>query len=162
MGKLSAMLNDSIARTQPETNCVRLRLSAETTRIFVRDGWLIIESADSDALKSELLHANGERLLSVAEVSERTGFTPGAVRDWIKRSVLAAIRVGKEYRIREAELARLLEGRVRETGSTARRIGRRRKSVSVCGESPLGEQITPPQPIEETGCSLEPSSVMAR
>lgn len=111
-------------------NCSRIRLNAETTAIFVRDGWLIIEVADSAALQTQLLDAKGERMLSVAEVSERTGFTPGAVRDWIKRSVLPAVRVGKEYRIRETELAKLLEGNSRETVSTAKRIGRRRKSIS--------------------------------
>lgn len=79
----------------------------------------------------EVLDAKGERMLTVAEVSERTGFTPGAVRDWIKRSVLAAVRVGKEYRIRETELTKLLEGESRETMSIARRIGRRRKSLSA-------------------------------
>lgn len=114
-----------------EVNCARLRLNAETTKIFVRDGWLIIESADFEALNTELIAATGERLLSVAEVSERTGFTPGAVRDWIRRSALAAIRVGKEYRVREAELAKLLDGRSRATASLANRIGRKRKSVSV-------------------------------
>lgn len=112
-------------------NCARLRLNAETTTIFVRDGWLIIETAETDALRGQLADANGDRLLAVAEVSERTGFTAGAVRDWIKRSILAAVRVGKEYRIRETDLARLLDGKTPETVSVSKRIGRKRKAVLV-------------------------------
>ncbi len=42
--------------------------------------------------------------LTVAEVSELTGFTAGAVRDWIKREVIPAKKVGKQYRVREVEL----------------------------------------------------------
>ena len=42
--------------------------------------------------------------LTVAEVSELTGFTAGAVRDWIKREVLPAKKVGEQYRVREVEL----------------------------------------------------------
>ena len=112
-------------------NCARLRLSAETTTIFVRDGWLVIKVADGNALREQLDSANGDRLLTVAEVSVRTGFTAGAVRDWIKRSVLPAVRVGKEYRVREVELARLLDGKTPETLSISKRIGRRRKAVLV-------------------------------
>lgn len=110
-------------------NCARLRLNAETTTIFVRDGWLIIEAAETDALQVQLAGVHGDRLLTVAEVSQRTGFTAGAVREWIKRSVLAAVRVGKEYRVREADLAKLLNGKSRETVSISKRIGRRRKAV---------------------------------
>ena len=112
-------------------NCARLRLSAETTTIFVRDGWLIIEVAEADALQQQLADAHGERLLTVAEISQRTGFTAGAVRDWIKRSMLAAVRVGKEYRVREADLAKLLDGKSRQTVSISKRIARRRKAVSA-------------------------------
>ena len=112
-------------------NCARLRLNAETTTIFVRDGWLIIEAAETDALQRQLAGVHGDRLLTVAEVSQRTGFTAGAVREWIKRSVLAAVRVGKEYRVREADLAKLLNGKSRETVSISKRIGRRRKAVSA-------------------------------
>ena len=116
---------------QLRMNCARLRLNAKTTTIFVRDGWLIIEAAEIDALQRQLAGAHGDRLLTVAEVSQRTGFTAGAVRDWIKRSVLAAVRVGKEYRVREADLAKLLDGKSRETVSISKRIGRRRKAVSA-------------------------------
>jgi excisionase family DNA binding protein len=116
---------------QARMNCARLRLNAETTTIFVRDGWLIIEAAEADALREQMAGADGDRLVTVAEVSERTGFTAGAVRDWIKRSVLAAVRVGKEYRVREADLAKLLDGNTPETVSISKRIGRRRKAVSV-------------------------------
>ena len=116
---------------QLSMNCARLRLNAETTTIFVRDGWLIIEAAEIDTLQGQLAGAHGDRLLTVAEVGQRTGFTAGAVRDWIKRSVLAAVRVGKEYRVREADLARLLDGKSRETASISKRIDRRRKAVSA-------------------------------
>lgn len=110
-------------------NCARLRLNADTTTIFVRDGWLIIEAGDSGALQEQLRSAAGSRLLTVAEVSQRTGFTAGAVRDWIKRSLLAAVRVGKEYRIREGELEKLIEGKATAAVSVSKRIGRRRKPV---------------------------------
>jgi excisionase family DNA binding protein len=112
-------------------NCARLRLNAETTTIFVRDGWLVIEVAETDSLRAQLTGADGDRLVTVAEVSERTGFTAGAVRDWIKRAVLPAVRVGKEYRVREEDLAKLLGGKTPETLSISKRIGRRRKAVSV-------------------------------
>jgi excisionase family DNA binding protein len=112
-------------------NCARRRLNAETTTIFVRDGCLVIEVADSEALKAQLAEVNGERLLTVAEVSRRTGFTAGAVRDWIKRAALAAVRLGREYRVREADLATLIDGKSLQTVSVSKRISRRRKSVSV-------------------------------
>lgn len=111
-------------------NCARLRLNADTTTIFIREGWLIVEAADGDLLREQLAHADGSRLLGVAEVSRQTGFTAGAVRGWIKRGVLAAVRVGKEYRVREAELAKLLGGDAAAgSTSTSRRIGRRRKPI---------------------------------
>lgn len=112
-------------------NCARLRLNAETTTILVRDGWLIIEAADPGELQAELAGASGERLLTIAQVSEQTGFTAGAVRAWVKRSVLPAVRVGKEYRIRESDLAKLLGGKSPEAVSLSQSIGRRRKAISV-------------------------------
>lgn len=111
-------------------NCARLRLNADTTTIFVRDGWLTIETAEGAALEDPLRSAQGSRLLTVAEVSQRTGFTTGAVRDWIKRSLLIAVRVGKEYRIREDDLQKLIEGKSGNALSVSRRIGRRRKPVT--------------------------------
>jgi excisionase family DNA binding protein len=110
-------------------NCARLRLNADSTTIFVRDGWLVIETSEGAALEKELRSAEGSRLLTVAEVSQRTGFTPGAVRDWIKRSLLKAVRVGKEYRIREGDLEELVAGKSGNTASVSKRIGRRRKPV---------------------------------
>ena len=77
-------------------NCACLLLNAEATTIFVRDGWLIIEAADPDAFQTQLAGASGDGLLTVAEISQRTGFTSGAVRAWIKRAVLAGVWVGKE------------------------------------------------------------------
>jgi excisionase family DNA binding protein len=112
-------------------NCARLRLSAETTTIFVRDGWLTIEVAETNTLREQLANASGDRLLTVAEVSDQTGFTAGAVRDWIKRSALVAVRVGKQYRVREADLAKLLDGKTSRQPSISKRVGRRRKAVAV-------------------------------
>ncbi len=116
---------------QPSMNCARLRLSAETTTTFVRDGWLVIEVAETDSLREQLAGVDGDRMVTVTEVSERTGFTTGAVRDWIKRSILPAVKVGQEYRVREAALAKLLDGKTPETLSISKRIGRRRKAVAV-------------------------------
>ena len=109
-------------------NCARLQLSAATTTIFVRDGWLIIEVADEKELRGQLKSAEGSRLLSVAEVSERAGFTSGAVRGWIKRAILTAVRIGKEYRVREADLEAFLDSPKRPQASDGR-VGRRRKPV---------------------------------
>lgn len=111
-------------------NCARIQLSAATTAIFVREGWLIIEVADVDALRGQLSGADGSRLLSVAEVSERTGFTRGAIRAWIKRAALVAVRIGKEYRVRESDLDQFLTATNR-SGATADQTGRRRKPISV-------------------------------
>ena len=112
-------------------NCARLQLSAATTTIFVRDGWLIIEVADEKELRGQLNSADGSRLLSVAEVGERTGFTSGAVRGWIKRAILTAVRIGKEYRVREADLEQFLNGKNR-AGLIADRVERkRRKPITV-------------------------------
>ncbi len=110
-------------------NCARIRLNADTTTIFVLEGWLIVETADSDLLREQLENADGSRLLPVADISRQTRFNAGAVRGWIKRRVLTAVRVGKEYRVREAELAKLLAGDAVSAASTGRRIGRRRKPV---------------------------------
>ena len=116
---------------QPRMNCAPLRLNAETTTIFVRDGWLVIEVAETDSLRQQLAGADGDRMVTVAEVSERTGFTTGAVREWIKRSILPAVKVGQEYRVREADLAKMLDGKSPETLSISKRIGRRRKAVAA-------------------------------
>lgn len=110
-------------------NCARIRLSVETSTIFVRDGWLIIEVTDEDALRTQLVSGIGDRLLTVAEIGERTGFTRGAVREWIKRSVLAAVRVGKEYRVRESDLETLIKGGFSTNASLGKRIQRRRKRL---------------------------------
>ncbi len=112
-------------------NCARLRLSAETTTIFVRDGWLIIETADRVALQDQMRSAEGCQLLTVVEVSRRTGFSAGAVRDWIKRSLVKAVRIGKKYRIQEAELERLIEGKASSDVALSKRIGRKRKAVTL-------------------------------
>lgn len=106
-------------------NSARLRLSADTTKIFFRDGWLIIEVANPIALKDELNRSEGERLLTVAEVSKLTGFTAGAVRDWIKRDILPAKKVGKQYRVRESDLSDLLNGK-QAPADPSPEIGRRR------------------------------------
>jgi len=111
-------------------NCARIQLSAATTVIFIRDGWLYIEVADVDALRGQLSSVDGSRLLSVAEVSERTGFTHGAVRGWIKRGLLNAMKVGKSYRMREADLQSFLDGPMR-VDAPYRRTGRRRKPICV-------------------------------
>jgi excisionase family DNA binding protein len=80
------------------------------------------EVSNTDDGDNRKVGVSGERLLTVAEVSQRTGFTAGTVRDWIKRSVLAAVRVGKEYRVRESNLAKLLDGKSPETVSISNRI----------------------------------------
>ena len=114
-------------------NCARLRLNAETTTIFVRDGWLVIEVAETDSLREQLAGATGDRLVTVAEVSERTGFTTGAVRDWIKRSILR--RRAKSVRsiaCARQSLAKLLGGKTPETLCHFKaQSGRRRKAVAV-------------------------------
>lgn len=112
-------------------NCVRLRLSVETTTIFVRDGWLVVEVANSAELEEQLRTGTGGRMLTVAEVSARTGFSRGAVRDWIKCSKLSAVRIGREFRVREQDLERLVGDRHLTTRTESNAIGRRRKAISV-------------------------------
>jgi excisionase family DNA binding protein len=108
-------------------NAVRLRLSTKTTTIFVQEGWLVIEVASKDELEGQLLQAAGERMLTVAEVSMRAGFFRGAVRAWIKRSKLTAVKIGKEYRVREADLERVLKLQSADAIHAAKPSGRRRK-----------------------------------
>lgn len=112
-------------------HCARLRLNAKTTTIFIQDGWLVVEAAENDLLREQIATADGSRLLTVMEVIKRTGFTAGAVRSWIKRNLLPAVRVGKEYRVREESLRQLIEGKAAEGSSVAKQIGRRRKVVTV-------------------------------
>ena len=111
-------------------NSVRIQLSAATTTIFIRDGWLIVEAADMQTLRGQLNNADGGRLLSVREVSERTGFSCGGVRGWIKRGLLTAAKVGKEYRIKESDLDKVLSVK-KEIDAQPWRMGRRRKPVIV-------------------------------
>ena len=43
--------------------------------------------------------------LTVAEVAEQLGRSPGTVRDWIRRGELEAYQLGKEYRVTRPALA---------------------------------------------------------
>lgn len=122
---------DSLERRRSLSFCKRRSCGLEPSWSWMKRGWLVIEVAETDSLREQLIGVDGDRLVTVAEVSERTGFTAGAVRDWIKRAVLPAVRVGKEYRVREEDLAKLLAGKTPETLSISKRIGRRRKAVAV-------------------------------
>jgi excisionase family DNA binding protein len=106
-------------------DCVRLKLNSTSTTIVVRDGWLIIETTDCESLNRELESATANRIFNVAEVSEKTGFTPNAVRAWLKSGKLTGRRVGKEYRIHERDLGKFLEGVPEPEPGKKMRIGRR-------------------------------------
>ena len=47
--------------------------------------------------------------LTVDEIAQRLAVTPETVRGMIKARRLSSIRVGRQYRVRESELARYLE-----------------------------------------------------
>ena len=47
-----------------------------------------------------------EKIYSCEEVAERYGVKLQTVWSWIRKCKLAAIKVGKEYRIRESDLVR--------------------------------------------------------
>jgi excisionase family DNA binding protein len=106
-------------------NCIRLRLDAAATTIVVWDGRLIIETSGAPQISRELESATGSRMFSVAKVSDKTGFTAGAVRAWLKAGKLAGVRIGREYRVHERDLCRFLEGVKEPVAGEKMRIGRR-------------------------------------
>jgi putative resolvase len=50
------------------------------------------------------------RLLSVEQVAKRLQFSKMTIYRYIKAGRLEAYKIGKEYRIKEADLERFLEG----------------------------------------------------
>ena len=52
----------------------------------------------------------GERLLTLAEVTERLGISARTLRRWRQRGLLPAIRIAGTVRIRLADLERALAG----------------------------------------------------
>lgn len=52
---------------------------------------------------------HGGDLLSVGEAARAVDVRPGTIRDWIKRGRLNAVRAGRRYRIRRADLQRSLQ-----------------------------------------------------
>ncbi len=65
----------------------------------------------SDEGMSRRRHFNADRLLTVADVAETMRVSNMTVYRLIKSGALAAVRVGKNYRIRESEVDRYLSER---------------------------------------------------
>jgi len=107
-------------------DCIRLRLSAGSTSIIVRENWLVIESSNPAELERGLQEICGNKLLSVPEIAERTGFTAAAVRGWLKAKRLSGVIIGKEYRVREEDLQKFLQNDEPRHGK-----GRRRKIANL-------------------------------
>jgi len=52
------------------------------------------------------------RLYRTGEVAKKLGVSTMTVRRWIKVGKIKAYRIGKEFRIPESEVLRLLEGKI--------------------------------------------------
>ncbi|HIP89212.1 MAG TPA: helix-turn-helix domain-containing protein, partial [Thermococcus paralvinellae] len=52
------------------------------------------------------------KLYRTGEVARRLGISKMTVLRWIKSGKLKAYRIGKEYRVPESEVLRLLEGKI--------------------------------------------------
>jgi excisionase family DNA binding protein len=50
-----------------------------------------------------------DQLLTVSQVAEELQVTPQTIRNWIDGGVLGAVRVGRAYRVRRADLDSLLD-----------------------------------------------------
>ena len=50
-----------------------------------------------------------DQLLTVSQVAEQLQVTPQTIRNWIDTGVLAAIRVGRGFRVRRADVDALLD-----------------------------------------------------
>ncbi|WP_130798821.1 helix-turn-helix domain-containing protein [Streptomyces otsuchiensis] len=58
-----------------------------------------------------------ERLYSVGEVAEQLGLHVRTVRSYVREGRLAAVRIGKQYRVRQSDLKAFTGGPVTATGS---------------------------------------------
>ncbi len=52
------------------------------------------------------------RLYRTGEVAKRLGVSTMTIRRWVKSGKIKAHKIGKEYRIPESEVLRLLEGKL--------------------------------------------------
>ncbi len=52
------------------------------------------------------------RLYRTGEVAKKLGISKMTVLRWIKSGKLKAYRIGKEYRVPESEILRILEGKI--------------------------------------------------
>ena len=50
-----------------------------------------------------------DRYLSVTEVAELVGFSDQTIRDWIAARKLPALKVQRNYRVRQSDVDRLME-----------------------------------------------------
>ncbi|WP_103504264.1 MULTISPECIES: helix-turn-helix domain-containing protein [unclassified Streptomyces] len=58
-----------------------------------------------------------ERLYSVGEVAEQLGLHVRTVRSYVREGRLAAVRIGKQYRVRQSDLEEFTGGPATATGS---------------------------------------------
>lgn len=61
----------------------------------------------------------GDQLLTAAEVADRLRVSTMTVYRLIRSGELPAVRVGRNYRVREADLAAYLEAQIVEPGTAA-------------------------------------------
>ena len=52
-----------------------------------------------------------ERYLTITEIADRLGFHRNTVKKWIETGQLAAVKIGKEYRVRPVDLEEFLRRR---------------------------------------------------
>jgi len=50
-----------------------------------------------------------DRYLSVTEVAQQLGFSDQTIRDWISAKKLPAIQIQRNFRIRQSDVARIVE-----------------------------------------------------
>ena len=51
-----------------------------------------------------------ERIYTVREVAQKLGFTEKTIYNYIKKKKIKALKIGKQYRIPQKELRKLLRG----------------------------------------------------
>jgi excisionase family DNA binding protein len=81
-----------------------------------------------------------ERLLTVPQVAEEFQVTSQTIRNWIDAGTLPAIRVGRAFRLRRADVDALLD-RARAGGGA--RVGRRELWNADADRLPRRDESTP-------------------
>jgi excisionase family DNA binding protein len=107
-----------------------------------------------------VLPTPNDQLLTVSQVAERLQVTAQTIRNWIDGGVLGAVRVGRAYRIRGADLDSLLD----RAGADSRSLATQRDVWAPTSTrlAPRGVFVKLPSIWDEPGESAVPSSARAR